>query len=321
MTPEQEALSYARTLTNATPEEIALLAQLAEQAGLADAGVNREAAALGQRGDDLANVDEAYMERAYRPMFERLMESHRDIDAGILEDMNRRGIMSQGSSADNFSGTAGSEPEAYQRMLLARDTKAQAGRSLLEAQNQAVQQKLAQYQARTAETNQANVRYDQTMTPLLNARVMPETERAGLRTNAWLGKLGHGAAMHNINTGRQIASQDRIMSGIGGAMGALGTVGAAFMLSDQNAKTDIEEAQSPDEALNDIDNLQVQKWKYKMGDGTEHEGAMAQDMPGDMVSDDNSGVDVVSYLGKLTGAVQGLNEKLNKYEQLLAQGV
>lgn len=303
---------WARRLTSATPEERAFLDQLSQKGEQADAGVMSEMDALRQRGDDLANVDEAYMQRAYQPAFERLMEGYQDMDARILEDMNRRGVMS--------GPQGGSEPESYQRMLLSRDTKNQMGRTMLEAQNQAVQQKLAQYTGRLAETNQANERFNQTQAPVIGAKVATASDRLNARTGAGTGmaqtRFGYAEGMHNINSQRQMASQDRMLSMIGAGIAGVGA--GMQSLSDVNAKTDITEAESPEESLQDIDDLEVQKWRYKMGGG-EHMGAMAQDMPQDM-SPDSKSVDVPSYLGKLTQAVQALNARMGKYEMMLQGG-
>lgn len=212
-------LMQGRKLADMTPEERAFMQELAPKGAAADAGVMDEMGRLRQRGDDLANVDEAYMERAYKPAFERLMEQYQDMDQGVIENMNARGIAAQGSSADNGTGVAGSEPEAYQRMLLARDTKNQMGRTMLEAQNQAVQQKLAQYQGRLAETGQANERFGQVQAPVIGANVAGANERLGARTGAGTTtagqKLGYASDMHKTNTTRKIAGQEQMLGGVG----------------------------------------------------------------------------------------------------------
>jgi hypothetical protein len=219
------ASNWGRKLAAATPEEAAFLEALSGEGRGANQNVLDEMAALRERGEDLANVDEAYMQRAYQPAFERLMQDYENMDRNVLEDMNRRGIVSQGSSADTGVGTAGSEPEAYARMLLARDTKNQLGRNMLEAQNQAVQQKLAQYQGRTAETNQANQRFEQVQAPVIGANVASATDRLNARTgaanNALSTRFGYAGQMHGINSQRMIAGQERLLSGIGaGSQGA-----------------------------------------------------------------------------------------------------
>ena len=317
-----ESAQWAHNVTDPSREELGITDSLGRRADAADANVDSEMRALHSRGEDLADVNQDYMYRAYQPAYERLMQDYGNMDQNIKEDMNRRGIGAQGSSADNGTGYAGSEPEMYQRMLLSRDTKNQLGRNMLEAQNQAVQQKLAQYQGRTAETNQANTRWGQTMQPYLSAKVTSADNRLNARTSAATGmagtRFGYAEGMHGINSQRQMAGQDRMDAMIGAGIAGAGAGIQAMSMSDENVKTDIHDAESPDESLQDLDRLQVKKWKYKMGGG-EHTGAMAQDMPGD-ISPDGKSVDVVSYLGKLTQAVQALSSRVGRYEQLSAQG-
>ncbi len=214
-----EGIRLGRMSADMTPEERAFLAEQSQRGAAADANVDREMQALHARGEDLNNVDEAYMTRAYAPAYERLMEDYSNMDRGILEDMNRRGIISQGSSADNGTGVAGSEPEAYQRTLLARDTKRELGRNMLEAQNQAVQQKLAQYQGRLAETQQANERFGQNQDPVIKANIAGADTKLGARSGAGTTSMGQQnefvQGMHQINTQRKIAGQDQMLGGVG----------------------------------------------------------------------------------------------------------
>jgi hypothetical protein len=311
------AVTTARKLTDATPEEIELLDWILPQLKEADQGVINEMSALSQRGQDLDKLDVGYFERGFGPAYERLLQRYDDMDRGILEDMNKRGIVSQVG--------AGSEPEAYQRMLLSRDTKQEAGRIATEWQNNAVQQKLGQYNARLAEANQANIRRSQTFDPYYAAKVTPEAERmqarAGTAANLYGTRLGTATQMHQINSARQMAGQDRLMSmlGAGGQAGgsAIGGMAMAGMFSDPEMKEGIEEGPTPEESLGDLDDLDVKRWRYKMGGG-EHEGAMATEMPEDMT--DGQTVDVPTYLGKITGAIQALNTKMGRFEQMLAQG-
>lgn len=212
-------LMQARKLSDMTPEERAFMQELAPKGAQADARVTDEMDRLRARGDDLANVDQEYMNRAYQPAYERLMQDYELMDRNVIEDMTKRGIVSQGTSADNGTGVAGSEPEAYQRMLLGRDTKQQLGRNMLEAQNQAVQQKLAQYQGRLAETGQANERFGQVQAPVIGANVAGATDRLNARTGAGTTttgqKLGYASDMHKTNTVRKIAGQEQMLGGVG----------------------------------------------------------------------------------------------------------
>lgn len=314
---QADAEAFGERVTARTPEELALLGQLSDQYAGADQNVMNEMEALRARGEDLDNVDAAYMERAYQPGFERLMESYRDMDQGIMEDLNARGVA---SVPGGFS-----EQEAYQRMLLSRDTKNQLGRNMLEAQNQAVNQKLGIYNARLAEMNQGNERRGQIFDPLYGANVVGAGERQANKIDANATRLGYSSnananatKVHEINTGRKIAGQQQLTNMIGGG---LGMMGAAMIMSDVNMKKDFQPANNPEQDLEDINSIPVERWRYQMEGDQEpsHTGGMAQDMPPD-ISPDGKSVDVVSYLGKATQAVQALTKRVNAFEQLLTGG-
>jgi hypothetical protein len=309
------AQDAATRLTAQTPEEKALLAKLSGQIEGVDQGVIDEMAALRARGEDLNNVDANYMERAYRPAFERLMNDYQVADRGVMEDLNARGIAAIPGGQ--------SEQEAYQRMLLSRDTKENMGRAVLEAQNQAVNQKLGQYNARLAEVGQANTRRGQVFDPYYNATVVPESERQANRVNAagdiYNAKLGYAANVHQTNTNRKIAGSQQ-MTDMGAAGAGVAAAGIMAM-SDVNVKKDFEPANPPEQDLDELNSIPVARWRYQMeGEGEPmHTGGMAQDMPPD-VSPDGQSVDVVSYLGKTTQAIQALTKKMNAFEALLGQG-
>lgn len=314
----QAAQTAARQLTAQTPEDKALLESLGQQLPGVDQNVDTEMAALQARGEDLSNVDANYMERAYRPAFERLMNDYQLADRGIMEDLNARGIAAIPGGQ--------SEQEAYQRMLLGRDTKESMGRAVLEAQNQAVQQKMGQYNARLAETTQANTRRDQVFNPYYQATVVPESERQANRVGAasdiYNAKLGYAANVHQTNTNRKIAgSQQATDAGAAGAGVAAAAIGAMFMGSDKNIKKDFTPANPPEQDLDELNSIPVSRWRYQIeGDQAPmHTGGMAQDMPPDL-SPDGKSVDVISYLGKTTQAIQALTKKVNAFEALLGQG-
>jgi hypothetical protein len=314
-----QAGEAARALTAQTPEERALLAQLAAGLEGVDLGVLDEMAALRARGESLADVDEAYMRRAYQPAYERLMNDYQLMDRQLMEDLNARGIAAIPGGM--------SEQEAYQRMLLARDTKEALARNILEAQNQAVQQKLAQYNARLAEMNQANVRRGQVFDPYYEATVVPEAERmqtrVGAASNIYNARLGHQAQMHQINTQRKMAGQQNIMNAIGAGTGLLGSLAiAGAIASDQNVKKDFSPPNTPEQDLEELTSIPVARWRYQFESEAEpmHTGGMAQDMPPD-ISPDGRSVDVVSYLGKTTQAIKALAKKVNGFEQLLMGGL
>ena len=226
-----QGLEFGDKVSGMTDTERAFLGELSNKGESADAHVLDEQDRLRQRGDDLSNVDQAYMERAYQPAYSRLMQDYQNLDQGITEGMNKRGILSQGSSADNGTGQSGSEPEAYQRMLLVRDTKRELSNNILSAQNQAVQQKLAQYQGRLAEVNQANERFGQVEAPVIGANVATATDRlnarAGTAGQVAGQKLGYAADMHKTNTTRKMAGQGQILGGVGMGLNFVGDLANA----------------------------------------------------------------------------------------------
>ncbi len=96
---------------------------------------------------------------------------------------------------------------------------------------------------------------------------------------------------------------------ISAGLGAAGMGAGLFMMSDPDVKTDIDPV-SDAALLSAITKIPVKKWKYKDDpEGREHIGGMADTMP-EVVSDGHV-VDVISYIGMLTGAVRELNRKIN----------
>jgi hypothetical protein len=305
--------NIARKLTAASPEELALLAKLGISADQADQGMLDEIRKLGARGDDLANVDQAYMNRAYQPAFERLMTDYGQMDQGIIENMNKRGIASVPGGA--------SEPEAYQRSLLARDTKRTLGQTMLDAQNQAVQQKLGQYNARLAEPNLAATRYGQTMTPYQELTAVPAAERMNARANTagnvYNAKLGYSGNIQSLNTQRMMQNKQNTMNLVGSG---LGTASSAIALSDPSLKKEREAGPDPEQDLQELSATPVDRWKYRWEDDSvpKHEGAMADEAPEDVQA--QGGLDIPSYLGKLTNAVKALNDKVGAFDRLMQGG-
>ena len=306
-----ETEAQARRLTAPTPQELAMLAKLGISAEQADQGMLDQIRRLGERGDDLSNVDQDYMTRAYQPAFERLMTDYDQMDQGVIENMNKRGIASVPGGA--------SEPEAYQRSLLARDTKRTLGQTMLQAQNQAVEQKLAQYNARLAEPNLASTRYGQTMTPLQDATITPESTRMQARTgaagNIYNAKLGYQSNTNALNQDTLKAKNSNTMSMIGGGMGLVGS--AMGMLSDPALKKNREEGPDPEQDLQELSDTPIDRWQYRWeGEGEPmHQGAMADEAPED--TQVPGGIDIPSYLGKLTNAVKALNQKMSAYDRLM----
>lgn len=301
--------SYAKAkqFNAPTAEETELLKMFGDQVEGVDQNVQDEMAALKERGDDLSNVDTEYMDRAFKPAYERLMQAYGDQDRALMEDLNKRGVAAIPGGS--------SEQEAFMRDRLAESTKRATGQTMLEAQNQAVQQKLAQYNARLAETTQANTRRSQVVDPYYNAVVTPESQRKQNESNVASGI--YNARLGQQSTNFQVNRQNQ-MDLLGAGMGA-GSM--ALLASDVNVKKDFEPANSPEQDLQELTDVPVSKWRYdsESSDQPMHTGGMAQDMPQD-VSPDGKSVDVVSYLGKTTNALKALTGKVNAFERLMMGG-
>jgi hypothetical protein len=314
-----ETEKQARRLTDATPEEKALLAKLGISADQADQAMVEQIRELGVRGEDINKLDTGYMERAYKPAYDRLMNDYQNQNQGILESMNKRGVTGGPGGA--------SEPEAYQQMLLQRSTQQTLGDNMLSAQNQAVQQKLAQYNARLAEPNLAATRYGQTMTPYQNLVAMPESERVQTRTgaagNIYNAKLGYQSGIANINSQQKMQQNQNMMNMIGGGMGVASS--ALGALSDPALKKDREAGPDPEQDLAELSDTPVDRWKYRWEDEStpKHQGAMSDEAPEDVQAETGPGepgmLDIPSYLGKLTNAVKALNTKMGAFDRLMAQ--
>ena len=301
-----QAYAKAKQFNAPTAEETELLKMFHDEIPDVEQAVRDQTAALHQRGEGLADVDADYMERAFKPAYERLMQAYGDQDRGLMEGLNKRGIAAIPGGS--------SEQEAFMRDRLSESNKRAVGQTMLEAQNQAVQQKLSQYNARLAETTQANTRRSQVVDPYYNATVTPESQRKQNESNVASGIYNArlGQQNNNFQTTRQ-NQMDLLGAGIGaGSM--------ALMASDVNVKKDFQPANSPEADLEDMNSIPVSQWHYKgeSADAPLHTGGMAQDMPGD-VSDGKS-VDVPTYLGKATNAIQALTKKVNAFEQLLMGG-
>lgn len=309
-----QANREAAAMVKATPAEVELLKKLGISADQADQGMLDALRGLTARGEDLANVNEDYMNMAYKPAYDRLMNDYTVMDRGILEDMNRRGVSGGPGAA--------SEPEAYQRMLLARDTKQKLSDNILSAQAQAVNQKLQQYQARTAEPQMAAVRYGQTMTPLQEKTIVPESERqankVGAAGNIYNARLGYASNMANIQGAQKMQQNQNYMNLIGSGMGVAGA--GIGLMSDPALKKDREPGPAPEQDLAELSDTPVDRWKYRWEDSSTpmHEGAMADEAPAD--TQVPGGIDIPSYLGKLTNAVKALNTKMSAYERLQMGG-
>lgn len=101
---------------------------------------------------------------------------------------------------------------------------------------------------------------------------------------------------------------------ISAGLGLAGMGAGMFMMSDPETKKDVSDV-SDAELLTAVARIPVKRWKYKDDPAQrEHLGGMADTMP-EVVSDGHV-VDVISYIGMLTGAVRELNRKISADEEI-----
>ena len=101
---------------------------------------------------------------------------------------------------------------------------------------------------------------------------------------------------------------------ISAGLGLAGMGAGMFMMSDPETKKDVSDV-SDAALLSAVTKIPVKKWKYRDDpEGREHIGGMADTMP-EVVSDGHV-VDVISYIGMLTGAVRELNRKISADEEI-----
>ena len=324
---ELGAINFAQLLTGQTA------AQMAEKQTTADAlvknllaqGVPIQAAyqqALETYGQDVARIApemeslgegpqfEAAYQRSYQPFLQQLDKEMRDRHQDVLERHATRGI-------------AGGTPESYDTALLERERTDTMKRGALEARTQALGEyrsgKAAALDVRGAGLQQLLQNWERTAGPAMEYYGVPQASRqqiVGEGATANLGqRLSHAAQMHEINTQRKIEGQKGIMNLIGGGMGV---AGGLLARSAPELKTDIRPAPPDEDALEMFKDADVYKWRYnEEPPGTEHVGTMTTELPEDMLSPDGQGIDIPSYLGRLTQAVKALDKKMGGFESLL----
>jgi hypothetical protein len=139
--------------------------------------------------------------------------------------------------------------------------------------------------------------------------------------------MGQGfntAIQGNASAGNLFGQQAQIQGQDGGALGALGSVAGGFlggsgfakMVSDKNAKKNVEPT-SDEEALEAVENTPVSSWTYKkgQGDGGSHVGPMAQDAAATMGQKAAPGgkmIDLVTMNGITMASVAALSRKVDK---------
>lgn len=136
-----------------------------------------------------------------------------------------------------------------------------------------------------------------------------------------IGANASGAGILNQQYGNQLsawsAKQQADATSAAGLMGGLGTLGgAALMMSSEDYKEDKQPVKDG-AALEAIDQMPVESWKYKdgIGDGGHHIGPYAEDFQAATGKGDGKSIPVVDAIGVTMKAVQELNKKVKKMEK------
>lgn len=148
--------------------------------------------------------------------------------------------------------------------------------------------------------------------------------------NAGYGGAQQGYAQQgsllNQQYGNQInawqAQQQASAANSAGIGSALGGLAGLFMMSDEDAKEDKEEIPEG-EALDAVNAMPVEKWKYKPGvaDEGEHVGTYAQDFQEQTGQGDGTTIPVQDAIGVTMKAVQDLDAKVEKIAKAVGIGL
>lgn len=93
----------------------------------------------------------------------------------------------------------------------------------------------------------------------------------------------------------------------------LGLGGMLLLGSSKSLKKNIK-PHSKETAYKDVNSINLKKFDYKEGEGGKQIGVIREDAPKSMQEPDGTHINVGSWLGNLTGAVQVISEKLDKME-------
>ena len=134
---------------------------------------------------------------------------------------------------------------------------------------------------------------------------------------------GNQANILNAQYGNQLsawsAKQQSDAAGFGGLMSGVGTMAGAMMMSSRKLKED--KKPIPDGALDAMNSMPVQSWKYKDGvaDGGYHIGPYAEDFQKATGKGDGTSIPIVDAIGVTMKAVQELDQKVEKLGRGLAR--
>ena len=125
-----------------------------------------------------------------------------------------------------------------------------------------------------------------------------------------------GAGILNTQYGNQLnawnAQQQADSAGMAGIGNLVGTLGSAYIMKSSKK---VKENKKPYKgALKAVENMPVEKWKYKDGveDEREHVGAYAEDFKKETGMGDGKTINVIDAIGVAMKAVQELNQKVDK---------
>ena len=124
------------------------------------------------------------------------------------------------------------------------------------------------------------------------------------------GTLNALAAQRGSTTTTSGGGFGSTLSGIGGILSG----GAAvFAASSKKLKKDFKSI-DVQEMLKKVNNLSVERWKYKLADGEEHIGPYAEDFTKEFQSGDGVTINIIDALGVLFASVQALTAKIEGLE-------
>lgn len=134
---------------------------------------------------------------------------------------------------------------------------------------------------------------------------------------------GNQANILNAQYGNQLSAwnsqQQANAAGFGGLMSGVGTMAGAMMMSSRKLKED--KKPIPDGALDAMNSMPVESWKYKDGvaDGGYHIGPYAEDFQKATGKGDGHSIPIVDAIGVTMKAVQELDQKVEKLGRGLAR--
>lgn len=129
------------------------------------------------------------------------------------------------------------------------------------------------------------------------------------------------AGIMNDLYGNRVAAYQAQQQSSSGMGSALGTIGGMMMMSDEDAKED-KEPISEDDAREAIDNMRIEKWRYKKEvglDRREHIGTYAQDFKKYTGLGDGRTIHVVDAVGVNMAATKALSRDVRALRRVVSE--